>query len=211
MAMVDYNELFDKLEDLSDLEVAILLCLVAQEHGIIDTDSQTIDDLSRELSLIAGGTFGLSNVVLDCSPHISLEEFSNAILTPDQNGGRRSRFSQSSTDADSYPEPISYGDITSRENAKSRLRQTHLDDRKVVNIIIAKNFDQTPEEVQIQALENDHIFLSHFHDRADGFTNLEDESGWISDDANSFTSVVRPSPNTLPALYRPRLIFEEVQ
>lgn len=50
--MVDHNVLFDKLEDLTDLEIAILLCLVAQEHGIIDTDNETIDDLGSELSLV---------------------------------------------------------------------------------------------------------------------------------------------------------------
>ena len=41
----------------------------------------------------------------------------------------------------------------SRDKPKSRLRFNHLDDRKVVNVIIAKNFDQTSEELQIQALE----------------------------------------------------------
>ncbi|EER25060.1 hypothetical protein CPC735_016610 [Coccidioides posadasii C735 delta SOWgp] len=230
--MADNTELYDKLEDLSDLEIALLLCLVSQEHGIIDTDPEAIDDLGRELSLIVENTFGLSNVVFDGSPHTSLEEFSNAILTPerDRNESRRSRYSQSSAD--------------------SRLRQSYLDDRKVVNVIIAKRFDQTPDEVQVQALElirlkriftrtavhntpktflfiplvaangkplssllnkhlNDHIFVSHFHDAMDGFANLEDDSGWISDGAASSLSVVRPSSHLSPSIHRPRPILEE--
>ncbi|EFW19424.1 hypothetical protein D8B26_007657 [Coccidioides posadasii str. Silveira] len=251
--MADNTELYDKLEDLSDLEIALLLCLVSQEHGIIDTDPEAIDDLGRELSLIVENTFGLSNVVFDGSPHTSLEEFSNAILTPerDRNESRRSRYSQSSADVDGYFETVSfYSDVTSRDKHKSRLRQSYLDDRKVVNVIIAKRFDQTPDEVQVQALElirlkriftrtavhntpktflfiplvaangkplssllnkhlNDHIFVSHFHDAMDGFANLEDDSGWISDGAASSLSVVRPSSHLSPSIHRPRPILEE--
>ncbi|KMU81990.1 hypothetical protein CISG_09476 [Coccidioides immitis RMSCC 3703] len=163
--MADNTELYDKLEDLSDLEIALLLCLVSQEHGIIDTDPEAIDDLGRELSLVW---------VIFCF----------------LNESRRSRCSQSSADVDGYFETVSfYSDVTSRDKHKSRLRQSYLDDRKVVNVIIAKRFDQTPDEVQVQALElirlkriftrtaNDHIFLSHFHDAMDGFANLEDDSG----------------------------------
>ncbi|WEW61016.1 hypothetical protein PRK78_006505 [Emydomyces testavorans] len=211
--MVDHSALYDKLEDLTDLEVAILLCLIAQEHGIIDTDLETIDDLGNELSLVVENTFGLSNVVLDCSPHTSLEEFSNAILTHDRDKseGRRSRHSQSSADADGYLESISFhSNNTSREKQKLRLSQSRQDDRKVVNVIIAKNFNLTPEEVQIQALENDHIFLSHFHDRADGFANLEDDSGWISDDTGSLSSVVRPPARISPTPNSPLVLEEDI-
>src|SRR5690242_11645520 len=36
---------------------------------------------------------------------------------------------------------------------RSQARFSHLDDRKIVNIVIAKHFDRTVEDVQIQALE----------------------------------------------------------
>ena len=39
------------------------------------------------------------------------------------------------------------------DKSRSRLPFNYLDDRKVVNVIIAKNFDETSEEIQIQALE----------------------------------------------------------
>lgn len=44
--------LLEKVHDLSDLELAILLCLVSREHGIISTPSDTIDDLIEELQLV---------------------------------------------------------------------------------------------------------------------------------------------------------------
>lgn len=44
--------LIDKVHELSDLELAALTCLVAQEHCIIDTDPEVLDDLVNELQLV---------------------------------------------------------------------------------------------------------------------------------------------------------------
>ena len=41
--------LIDKVHELSDLELAALLCLIAQEHCIIDTEPDAIDELVQEL------------------------------------------------------------------------------------------------------------------------------------------------------------------
>lgn len=45
--------LFAKVQGLSDLELATLLCLVHQEHCIIDTDPGAEDDLVHELRLVS--------------------------------------------------------------------------------------------------------------------------------------------------------------
>ena len=47
--------LLDKVHDLSDLELAALICLVAQEHCIIDTEPDALDDLVQELELVRLG------------------------------------------------------------------------------------------------------------------------------------------------------------
>ena len=44
--------LLNKIHGLSDLELAALLCLVAEEHCIIDTEPESLDDLVQELSLV---------------------------------------------------------------------------------------------------------------------------------------------------------------
>ena len=49
--MADQN-LLSKVHDLSDLELATLICLVAKEHCIIDTDQASIDELIQELELV---------------------------------------------------------------------------------------------------------------------------------------------------------------
>jgi hypothetical protein len=44
--------LLDKVHELSDLELAALICLVAQEHCIIDTEPDSIDKLVQELEQV---------------------------------------------------------------------------------------------------------------------------------------------------------------
>lgn len=46
------STLSDKLEALTDLETAVLLCIVAREHCIIDTERNAIEDLEDELILV---------------------------------------------------------------------------------------------------------------------------------------------------------------
>ena len=41
--------------------------------------------------------------------------------------------------------------------------------------------------------QNDHLFLSHYHDPEDGLANIEEVSEWIEDDRASLSSVVHRS------------------
>lgn len=50
---MDDQLLLDHIHDLTDLELAILLSLVANEHCLIETDDQTQDDLAAELGLVS--------------------------------------------------------------------------------------------------------------------------------------------------------------
>lgn len=45
--------LLERVHDLSDLELAALICLVAQEHCIIDTEPDALDELAEELKLVS--------------------------------------------------------------------------------------------------------------------------------------------------------------
>ena len=47
--------------------------------------------------------------------------------------------------------------------------------------------------LQINVFQNDHIFISHYHDPEDGFANLEEDSEWVEDDRASLSSVVHRS------------------
>ncbi|KAK2780002.1 hypothetical protein FQN52_002302 [Onygenales sp. PD_12] len=237
---MEYPDLYDRVEDLSDIEVVILLSLIANEHCVIDTERNAIDDLENELILVAQNIFGLTYAVLNCSPDTTLDEFSNAVLFQDTirpDYDRLSTLTSGDTDRSAERLPFRSG-RASRDKSGSQLRTSILDDRKVVNVVIAKNFDQTSNDVQIQALELirtkriytrtavhsapasflfiplvesksralsslfnrhliDHFFISYYHDPQDGFPNLEDDTGWFSDDQGSMSSVVHKPSITL--------------
>jgi hypothetical protein len=49
---MSWQDLIDRVHDLSDLELATLLCLIAKEHCIVETDAESLDDLEQELQLV---------------------------------------------------------------------------------------------------------------------------------------------------------------
>jgi hypothetical protein len=52
--MADHNDkLLERVHDLSDLELAVLLCLISREHCLISTPSGAIGDLVMELQLVS--------------------------------------------------------------------------------------------------------------------------------------------------------------
>lgn len=102
---MDYTDLADIAQQLSDLEVAILLCLVAREHCLIETTNHCINDLAKELALvcqctqnieivsnerqIGSTTFNYSYCILDCSSATSIDDIFNDVLTPDARANYR--------------------------------------------------------------------------------------------------------------------------
>ena len=51
--MLDTRDYVDKVHDLSDRELAILLCLIAKQHCLVETEDRLIDDLAHELALVS--------------------------------------------------------------------------------------------------------------------------------------------------------------
>jgi hypothetical protein len=49
---MDFSDFVNNVQDLSDLELATLLCLIAKEHCIFETSDELIDDLASELALV---------------------------------------------------------------------------------------------------------------------------------------------------------------
>lgn len=60
-------------------------------------------------------------------------------------------------------------------------------------------------------IQNDHLFISHYHDPQNGYTYLEDGNDWLSDGQMSSSSVVRkpavkqysriPQPVNIPRFF----------
>ena len=92
------SRLVDKVQELGDIELAALLCLIAQEHCIIEADEEELENVEQELKLVSGrrraiilvfninapqianNTFGLSYAVVDCSKDTTVDDFGSSIL-----------------------------------------------------------------------------------------------------------------------------------
>jgi hypothetical protein len=48
------DRIADKVQALSDIELAVLLCLITEQHCIIETEKEGIDDLDQEIRLVSG-------------------------------------------------------------------------------------------------------------------------------------------------------------
>jgi hypothetical protein len=68
---------------LSELELACLICLVADKHCIVRADESELDAVQKELSSISASTFGFSCTTLQCSSKTTLEDLSRAALEED--------------------------------------------------------------------------------------------------------------------------------
>ncbi|KAF2104805.1 hypothetical protein NA57DRAFT_51606 [Rhizodiscina lignyota] len=146
------EENLDKVQDLSDLELAALLCLVADEHCIIATDDNLLNDLEQELRISCSETFGLSCTVLECSASTTLDDFADGILLDHE----YSSYFPKDIASDDVPEPGSFSAIIrtpKQRPSRAPGAFSPLHSRNIAEVVIAKNLDQAQHHVQIQALE----------------------------------------------------------
>lgn len=141
----------DKLQQLGDLELAILICLIAQEHCMFSTEHALNLNLQDELRLVCEATFGLQPVVVSCSAHMTVDEFSEAVLVDSRED---EAVTEHRHDALSRPVmSISFGPTRGRSSSPTQFGSNTLDDRRIADVIIATNMDTAPDSVQTQALE----------------------------------------------------------
>lgn len=151
------EDLLDKVHSFSDLELAVLLCLINREHVLISTPPAAIDDLVQELQLVARKTFSLQPVVVDCHPSTTLEDFASALLLQPQQppplntpGRSVSPFARTT---DSYFALSSHSHSNYRSSSVPLSPLTSLPSPQIAHFVVAKNLDRAPRVVQIQALE----------------------------------------------------------
>jgi hypothetical protein len=59
--------LLKKVHNLSDLELAVLLCLISREHCLISTFPEALDDLVDELQLVSYAFSSYTSMQPSCS------------------------------------------------------------------------------------------------------------------------------------------------
>ncbi|KAI8932240.1 hypothetical protein NX059_011119 [Plenodomus lindquistii] len=150
MSSQGYLEVAEKVQMLGDLELATLICLVAEQHCIIEADQELIDDVQEELKLVASNTFGLTWAILSCDQNTSLDDFGSGILVKDDGDAYFKNTGWSSNHATSLPGTPRTPD---RRLSKSPGLLSPLDSRRIANVVIVKNLNRASPEVKVQALE----------------------------------------------------------
>lgn len=155
-----------KIQALGDLELAVLLCLVAQQHCIISTNNLLLDSLAHELQLvclylpeyphletnkfkIATNIFGLSCALVNCSSTTTLDAFKESILVDVPDAANDHVASSTHLSLPSFNHTTSRHTFFRNHSGTSN----ELDERKIADIIIAKDLNMASSNVQTQALE----------------------------------------------------------
>ncbi|KAF2196957.1 hypothetical protein GQ43DRAFT_425567 [Delitschia confertaspora ATCC 74209] len=143
--------LAEKVQALSDIELAILLCLVTNQHCIIETDESLVSAVEYELDTVVSDVFGLTCSVLHCSEKTTLDEFGTGILVPE---GKEDYFStRDKRPKDDDLSSYSGSPRLSRRSPRPFKPFIPLDGRRIANVVIAVNLNEADHQVQIQALE----------------------------------------------------------
>ncbi|KAJ5599464.1 hypothetical protein N7450_000531 [Penicillium hetheringtonii] len=147
---MELHGLEDIARELSDLEVALFLCLASREHCLIETTRNCLNDVAKELALIASQTFELSFCIVDCTASTTIGDIHSDILIPDARKTQQ-RSSYFRIKAASSSNLSSYVDRPGQ--TKSPAPGTPLAEANVVNVVIAKDFNFVEDDVQVQALQ----------------------------------------------------------
>ncbi|KAK7516388.1 hypothetical protein IWZ03DRAFT_188454 [Phyllosticta citriasiana] len=151
---MDHDAVADKVHALSNLELAALLCLVAEQHCIVEADPSQLDAVARELQVLTAAVFGLSSAVLDCSDKTTVDHFTNDLLVHD-NADDESYFDPHVSPHPHHRDGAGTVSPGYRPNSRTLLDpKSPLESNKsIANVVIAKNLNQSRSQVHIQALE----------------------------------------------------------
>lgn len=138
----------ENIQQLNDLELAVLASLVAEEHCLFSTDNAPVQDLRNELLAVCVHTFGLRTAYITCDSTTTVDDLNDAMLVesprdtneePDRHVGR----SSAALDVA----------FSARGRASSPSRSNDLESRQIANVVIAANLDVSNTGVQVQILE----------------------------------------------------------
>ncbi|KAF4553810.1 AAA lid domain-containing protein [Elsinoe fawcettii] len=110
-------------------------------HGIVLAERDEFDDVARGLAVTCSQELGLATVVIECADGTDLDHFRESILVDSPTIDN----DNDSTHHHEYSSPL--------KSHRFGARDISLDERRVADVVVAKNLNQADHYVQIQALE----------------------------------------------------------
>ncbi|KAK4546410.1 hypothetical protein LTR36_002087 [Oleoguttula mirabilis] len=137
----------DKLSQLGDLDLAILVSLVSGQHCIFTSGPQRTRDLRDELRLTCTETFGLQAAVVDCSAKTTVDQFSEALLVDVIDDF------EDAVEERNDPTGLSWAPHRGHSPGRFGSLSNALDDRRIADVVVAHHLDRAGTNVQVQTLE----------------------------------------------------------
>ncbi|RDW63170.1 uncharacterized protein DSM5745_10281 [Aspergillus mulundensis] len=188
--MDDLQVISGLAHELSDLELALLICLGGQEHCLIEATEGNIHDVAAELALICSHTYGLTCTIVEFSDTTSLEDFRDQVCSHSRNKPASIVDVVIAKNFDHAPESIQVEALELMRSRKLTTGGNVLEASTHFLFIPIVVRDSAQVRPKLNAHLNDNLFISHFHDSEDGYVYLE-EDDWMSEGQESLSSVVR--------------------
>ncbi|OJJ61805.1 hypothetical protein ASPSYDRAFT_143794 [Aspergillus sydowii CBS 593.65] len=192
--MDNTQDISELARELSDLELALLLCLSGQEHCLIEATRGDINDVAAELALICSHTYGLVYKVVEFSDTTSLEEFCDQICaSPRKEPGGAVEYSTVDVviakNFDCASQDIQLQALDLMRSKKLATGNDVIEAAPRFLFVSVVQRDPGQVRPKLNAHLNDNLLISHFHDSEDGYVYLEDDD-WQSDGQASLSSVI---------------------
>ncbi|KAK6436873.1 hypothetical protein LTR95_006930 [Oleoguttula sp. CCFEE 5521] len=138
-------------EELTDLELAIVLSLTAQQHCIFFADGYS-EDLLRELQATIGNRFALRCATVQCTATTTVDELTEGLLVNDDSHDQ-STSEAGEHQADSQTIEFGHAHYEKPGRNHSGSPNNGLDNRTIADIVLTCDLDLATEAVQMQVLE----------------------------------------------------------
>ncbi|KAL4930954.1 uncharacterized protein BDV17DRAFT_289375 [Aspergillus undulatus] len=183
--MDDLQDISGLAHELSDLELALLICLAGQEHCLIEATDSNINDVAAELALICSHTYERAYTLAEFSDTTTLEDFYDQICT--QRGSVVDVVI--ARNFDYAPESIQLEALELMRSKKLTTASGVLEapSRFLFVPVVIRDAGQVRPKLNAHLIDN--LLISHFHDSEDGYVYLEDDD-WQSEGQESLSSVV---------------------
>lgn len=149
------SSILARVEELDDVELAILVSTIAEVHCIFSTAAHTVADLQEQLRLTCIDLLGRHPAVVECSADTTVDDFNQGLLVDNNN----QEDLQDALDLDyTSARPtlmVNFEPVRQASPGGGRFGSTiaNFEDRRIADVIIATGLDAASESVQVQALE----------------------------------------------------------
>jgi hypothetical protein len=138
----------ESIQQLNDLELAVLASLVAEEHCLFSTKVPSTLELRDELQAVCTYTFGLETASFTCDARTTVDDLNEALLV--ESHGDSDEMEGLHDNRSTAALGVGFSRIG---RSSSPSPSNDLESRRIANVVIVADLDMADTGVQVQILE----------------------------------------------------------